>query len=175
MDQFEKFIKENSAAFDTAIPDLKVWGEIDKRLPEKKVKQFNFRKTFSIAASLLVLIIAGSMFFSGKWQKNNAEEMNLAKLPHEYTETIDYYRKQIEIKKAVLTKYHPDETVIDDIDNLDSSFAELKKELANAPHGAEKEILKALINNYRTKLNILELVLEKAENCLLYTSPSPRD
>ena len=47
---------------------------------------------------------------------------------------------------------------------IDELLEELKTELDNAVKGSEEQIINAMINNYQTKLAILERVLQRIQS-----------
>ena len=65
---------------------------------------------------------------------------------------------------ATLASYRQDGFVRADFQELDAIYEELKQELEKAPAGNEEQVIQAMINNYQTKIEILERVLEKVQS-----------
>jgi len=172
MDSLEKFILENRTAFDEAVPSLKVWAEIDKQLEARTARRVSLWRYVRVAAAVVVLLISGSVI--GPYFSNNHQSAlvsSLAEVAPEYGEMEQYYTKQINQKEQQLASLQPDKKVSEDLKELDRFYADLKKELQNAPEGAEEQIVNAMINNYRTKLEILDQVLKKIQSTNQKTFP----
>jgi len=67
MDSLEKFIIDNRDGMDSAVPDLKVWAEIDKQMsaadapPLHVAKVRPLRQRLRAAAAVAILLIAGGI------------------------------------------------------------------------------------------------------------------
>lgn len=170
MDNLEKFILENRDDMDTAVPDLKVWAQIDRRMsmgeasstPSAKIRPL--RRILSIAASVAILLFVGGV--GGRYLSNNsaATDINsLADIAPEHAETELFFNQQVEEKLAKLAAYKKADAVRPDLQQLDEMFHELMRELKDAPKGTEEQIISAMIKNYQAKVDILNRVLEKVE------------
>ncbi len=166
----EYFIQANRAAFDTATPSFRVWSEIDKTLhPQQKQRAFNLvsiRRVLSAAASVLLLLAVGAA--AGiYYMKNQVQEVatvaSLEDISPEYAEMVRYYDAQIKEKAQQVSSQTSDKTVFEDLKAVDKAMAELEKELARAPKGAEEQIVANLIKSYQIKLSLLERVLERIQ------------
>lgn len=163
MDNLEKYIRENRAEFDSAVPNLRVWAEIDRQLQRKPVvRRIVWMKLLRIAASVALLLTAGGVI--GAYLTNSTKEVkSLADISQEYAEMERYFNSQINEKMTQLAMYRQDGDVRNDIQELDTLYEQLKKELNEAPPGAEEKVIQAMINHYQTKIDILEQVLEKVK------------
>ncbi len=164
-DRLESFIQENRAAFDTEVPGLRVWAKIDKQLDEKKSRKSLLRYRFRVAAAAILLVLAGGAAgsFFAKWQMNESAAVALNIAP-EYQEFEQFYRQQYQQKVGQLTSYnYEDEALTDDLTQFEAVLNELREELKNVPKGSEERVVNAMINNYQTKLEILERVLERIQ------------
>lgn len=164
-DNLEKFILENREAFDNAYPNLKVWAEIDKTLEQKSAKKVNLRRILSIAASVVVLLVAGGLVGSYLSQPK-AEDLQamLENISPEYSEIEQHYSRQINQKYQQLVSNDNAGVVKDDFAQIDKVMQELKQELLDAPKGKEEQIIQNLIISYQTKIEILERVLERIQS-----------
>lgn len=165
MERLEKFILQNRDDFDTAVPSLKVWAEIDKNLvTRKKGKRVRMWKAMRVAAAVAILLVCGGV--AGIYY-NDALPQNansLADLAPEYAELEKFYAQEVNQKTRQLASYQHASLVNEDLKVLDNLFLELMEEYKNAPKGSEDQIIQAMINNYQTKINILETVLGKIES-----------
>jgi len=160
MENLEKFILENRADFDQEVPPLKVWAHIDRELDAKKPVRIVWMKYVRVAAAAAVLIAVSCYIgFQAGSQVETAQA--LSDFSPEHAEMERYFNEKINEKMAKLVSYQQDEHVRPDLQELDLVYDELKAELKEAPMGGEQKVIEAMINNYQTKLDILEHVLEK--------------
>lgn len=164
MDNLEKFIRENRCDFDTEVPSLNVWANLDQHLDSQRPSgRVVWMKRLRVAAAVLALLVAGGAAGAYLTNQNKAVE-SLADVSPEHAEMERYFSTQVEEKLAKLATYKQDGVVKADLQELDQAYEQLRKELENAPAGAEEKIIQAMIETYQTKINILEQVLEKVEN-----------
>ena len=162
-DNLEQFIADNRTDFDQAIPSLKVWANIEKEIhpaPKRWTKWWNM----GIAASIVFLLGIGTLI---GLNLNSPPSDALAILGPESTEYLEmekYYQNQVRQKTAQLASYKFDGAVVEDMAQIDIFLSELKNELQHAVKGSEEQIVSAMINNYQTKLAILERVLERIKS-----------
>ncbi len=164
MDRLEKFVIRNRAEFDSEVPSLRVWAEIDKQLAQKSAKRLTLWKALRVAAAVVILLCAGSLIGTKVLGPTPAIASSLAEIAPEYADLENYYNSQIDQKIKLLASYRHDVYVQEDLRQLDEIFAELKEELELAPKGAEEQIIQMMIENYETKVSILERVLEKIQS-----------
>lgn len=164
MDNLEKFIRENRHDFDTEVPSLNVWANLDQHLDSQRPSgRVVWMKRLRVAAAVLALLVAGGA--AGAYLTNQGKAVDsLADISPEHAEMERYFSTQVEEKMAKLATYKQDGVVKADLQELDQAYEQLRKELENAPAGAEEKIIQAMIETYQTKINILEQVLEKVEN-----------
>jgi len=162
MDQLEKFIHKNRPAFDSEIPNLKVWANIDRQLGRQSKPRVVWMRRVRAAAAIAVLLVAACAI-GFKMGSDSVEAKSLADVSPEYAEMEDYFKEQVNEKMAQLVSYKQDDFVRVDIQEMDSVYEELKLELEKAPAGSEQQVIQAMISNYQTKIDILEQVLEKVE------------
>ncbi|MEM1321987.1 MAG: hypothetical protein AAGG75_17135 [Bacteroidota bacterium] len=177
-DNLEKFIADNRQEFDSDIPSLKVWAQIDKQLDHRKPKnkRLTLWKLAGIAAAVAVLLTVGAAI---GFQMNDGAGAMVAdsELATEIDEMERYYKEQINQKAARLASlnYEGKGAVNADLEQLATLFDELKMELANSPKGAEEQIINAMINNYQIRIDILEKVLNNIESTNQKTIKSNND
>ncbi len=163
-DRFENFIKNNRDQFDDKVPSLRVWSAIEKQLEPPKAKRISLLRVASIAASVIILLGIGALGGNYFTQVETTTPVaSLDKISTEYGEMERDFQKQILDKKAKLASYNYEKVVSKDLEDLDLTLNELRKELINVPKGSEEKIVEAMIKNYKTKIQILEIVLEKID------------
>jgi len=175
-DNLEKFIRENREAFDDAVPSLKVWAAIDKQLTHKdtpaassdnnkqKGRVRRLWRLSSIAASVVILLAIGAILgrqFQYDPMDNYAADDSVLR---EVEDMRQYYETEIKNKEAQLVRFNESRTVTPDLKQIDEQIQELLEEMKNVPAGTEEQVINAMINNYQTKIAILEKVLENLNN-----------
>jgi hypothetical protein len=162
MDNLEKFILEHRSEFDTAVPNLRVWAEIDRKMERKPLKKVIFMHRLRLAAAVAVLLVAGGVI--GAYLATPEDNVkSLADISPEHAEMEQFFNAQIDDKMAQLASYRQDGFVKADLQELDSLYSELQQDLKNAQPGSEEQVIQAMIINYQTKIDILEQVLEKVQ------------
>ncbi len=174
MEKLEKFILENRDSFDTETPDLRVWADLNHRLNEqeeskpqaKVVSLWAFLPKMKVAASIALLMATGIAI--GFYLKSNSEPPSLADISPEHAEMENFYKREIEKKEKLLVQVANTETPVpevqQDLASIDQIMLELREELTNAPRGSREQIIRTMIESYKTKVDILERVLEENKN-----------
>lgn len=161
-DKLKTFIASNKEAFDDQRAPAGAWEEIENQLDKKRGRILPLGPFWLIAASLVLVI-----FVWLRQDKHNplsaTEETDFA-TETEYTETQRYFVGQVNEKWNALKEKYSDEGLDADLKLLDEIEADLREEYKQA-HGEYKEvILNALINNYQTKLSLLQKVMYEVES-----------
>ena len=183
-DDLEKFVNNNRAAFDAKAPSFALCENIEKELNQKKEEKVvplsviksernHFRMRImrygSIAAVGLLLLTVGGVIGSQWFGSNNngsvaGAEISLSDVSDEYAETEAFYAQKVNSSIKELKKRNYDNSILEDIEELDAAFQELKKELGQSNAFSNEEIIQAMIENYQMKIEILERVLERLPN-----------
>lgn len=165
-DPLERYIHEHRDAFDSEVPDLKVWANIADKVPAKaKVVHINWQRSLLRAAASVALLVTGLGL--GIWYARSAETpaMAMSDVSNEYAELEQFFQRDISGKQQKLASFtgsQPAE-VHEDLEQLDNVMSELREELANVPAGNREQVVRAMIENYKAKTAILERVLERLE------------
>ena len=156
MDKLEKHIKSVRESMDIHEPDRSLWNRIEKDLPagERRLRAFLWK-----AAAVIIVIGAGLTLVYRSVEsfglKNNPE-MRLVR------ETDIYYNNLIislyEEAEPMLTS-NPDvkSELTDGMNELDSLSMQIRKDLRD--RAANREVIEALIHNYRLRIELLEDML----------------
>jgi hypothetical protein len=173
MEQLEKFIQDNRAAFDTDLPPASVWDAIETQLDtpakEAKVRRMHLMPWVRRIAAALILLASGiGIGFYLDGGTPGSDLLTLTDISPEHAELETYYQNQVQLRMQQLVNYRQIADVQPDLEQLDEVYQELQRELENAPKGSEERIIQAMIDNYQAKLNILERVLDRVQ----YTNPA---
>lgn len=170
-DRLEKFITEHRSDFDVYEPSETVWTNIRKN-QQQQIAKPGWHSWLWKAAAILVIFGSSLVFFEmlhyrGIHIISLGEKEEEVVIP-ELKEAELYYSSVLEEKmneiKPMLTE-HPgmDKEINKDLSELDSMYNELKKDLKD--NIATGEVVHALIENYRMRIDILEEILsELSEN-----------
>ncbi len=169
-DNLEKFVLENREAFDVLEPSDSLWDQIDK--PKLKVFKLNW-KTIVVRIAAVVIIFIGSYFVHDWMQEKKSNSIVVVQEPDrmEGMENVTvlmeaevFYASQISSAKNEIVELSGDDSelmkYIDyDLVELDEVFKELKNDLKD--DSDNEEVIEAMIQNYRIKLDILEETLRQ--------------
>ena len=182
MDELEAFVRKNREAFDPLEPDPELWKRI---IPEERAKPSKsaarpWYATVPFRAAAAVLVLAAATLFYTKLDSGNpqvAEAIQPVEQPAESTpadealeglipellEAEAFYAHQVEEKLVELKATNPamEEEIRYDLAELDRAYVELKQDLNEDL--ANREIVEAMIQNYRLKLKVLESILQQLQ------------
>jgi hypothetical protein len=166
MDKLEKYILKNRDEFDLLEPSSDLWEKIKKRNEKTKTIQFNWKKNLYRAA--IVIFIVSVTFFVQEYRHSSDNEINQSSQNNydiiipELKEVEDYYNSEVNRKMKEINKlasFNPEITqhIESDLAELDSIYIDLKEDLKE--NIDNEEVINAMINNYKIKLEILEEIL----------------
>lgn len=172
-DKLENFVRENREGFDVFEPDDKIWDRIRK--PAPKVTKLGW-KTIVVRIAAVIVIFIGS-YFVHDWIQEKKPNRVVAVRPGTNVERMEgmqnvkvlmeaevYYASQISFAKDEIVKMTGDDPglmkgIDSDFVELDQVFKELKEDLKD--DSDNEEVIEAMIENYRIKLDILEETLRQ--------------
>ncbi|MBN2521516.1 MAG: hypothetical protein JXB17_13470 [Bacteroidales bacterium] len=171
MDKLEKFIIENRDDFNIYEPSQEVWNKIKKSTKQTKVKKLNWGTIVWRAA--VIILLFGTTFFLYQISQTPKEEVSkvaikqiMKKIP-ELAEADAYYTaltnsKLKEIRSQLSDDPELQKDILKDVSELDSMHEDLMKDLFD--NVETQEIVEAMVQNYRLKLEILEEILDELKN-----------
>ena len=169
MDNLEQFIRDNREEFDTAVPSLKIWAELDKKLPQSQkqpeAKRISIRRFLSIAAAVTLLIGFGVGIGFSLAPSPDQSAVTLSDLSPEYAEVEQYYAMQVNSQLSRLASYKATTPEMQaDLAELDQWMQDLQKELSIVPKSKEEAVVNDIIDLYKTKVAILGKLLESIQS-----------
>jgi len=129
----------------------------------KKSTKFRW-KSLAIAASIALLCAVGV----GLYNSQPSLDQQVAQISPEVSRTSVYFAglieeqvKQLENESTPQTRQIIDDTMLQ-LDKLETDYARLEQDLVNG--GNSKLLLSAMITNFRTRIDLLQEVLDQIEN-----------
>jgi flagellar basal body-associated protein FliL len=164
MDKLEEHIRENREDLDRYILPEGIWNKIKKKLHRKKSMK---RLWISIAAMIIVIFGTAVFLFQpvSRWSdsasRKSSDEIS-TQSESQFKEAETYYKNLVNslYKEATpLLTNNPEvkNELNTDLSHLDSICVDLKKDLRD--NISNKDVVEALIQNYRIKIRILEDML----------------
>lgn len=167
-DKLEKFVVENREAFDIYEPPEGMWDKIHPT--STSVRKFSW-KTYGLRIAATIAIFIAAWFTNDlfdRQQDNKTAQSETELTPEQKAqyqllmEAEGFYTSRISLAKQQITlMVGNDKEIIKDVNTdlveLDKVFEDLKNDLKD--NGANEEVIEAMIQNYRIKLNILEEML----------------
>lgn len=169
-DQLEDFIRENRDQFDTLEPSPDMWGRIQKAQKKPTIKPW--RSITAKAAAVAAIFMLGYLF--SLWMGHQGPSELLTEETTETTpelimfkEARIYYSSLISDREQQLFHLTADnkqlqEEIKEEFMHLDRSFKSLENDLSDQVAG--EEILEAMIQHYRLKLDMLEDMLSQIKS-----------
>jgi len=164
-DKLKQRVEDSRQEWDQFDTDLEgLWGNIKTQLDkqEKKIGVFNSKLWMKIAASVTLLLTIGWITASYMNSNNNTQELYaLHDISPELAETEYYYANQISEKLELIQTSNAgvDHLVKDNLSLLDSAYLELQQDFKD--NADSEEVIDAMIENYRIKLQVLEKILNE--------------
>ena len=163
-DDLEKFIEANRAKWDDQKAPEGIWDRIENDL-DQPIRARNSWKLFSIFLAVTLLSILSYFLItnsSGNMDNNQEEVLEFAEV-EDFKETEHFYLSSIQVSYEKLNLHGIDATLESDLTLLDSNYKELIEEYKLAQGAYREQVLRAIIQNHKTKLEILERVLLDVE------------
>jgi phage-related minor tail protein len=166
-DKLEKYILDHRDQFDDQEPDPALWEKIDTR--KTPVIRINWKDIAWKAAAVAVIFVA-SYYFHDYMASRKQSSLDMMRknsqvnspMVKELIEAEAYYTSQINMRKEEvfrLTASDPDVRREVDLEMVDLNrvYKDLKEDLKD--NADNEEVIEAMIQNYRMKLDILEEML----------------
>lgn len=170
-DRLEDFIEQNKDEFDIYEPGEQVWEKIETNKNSKKKRKISVSAIIWRAAAVITIFVISYFVHDFISVNNGNESDNLnqtivadCEIPDEVIETESYYISQVNMRLEELNNFSIEDPEIRkeveaDLNELDNIYLDLKNDLCEDV--ANEEVIEAMIQNYRIKLQILEDILFK--------------
>ena len=162
-DALEQFILDNRQAFETKVAPEGIWNDIASNL-DRDHRIYRIPKSL-FWALIMVILISAIGFIVVTSSNNQVDTSHPPTLEfadfQELKETKDYYTDQVNVKLDELSTYTSDATIFEDLRLLDRMEKDLLLELNNAEGEFKEYVLHAIIDNYQTRLSLLQNVLDE--------------
>lgn len=171
-DRLEEFIQDNRNDFDSEIPSLNIFSDIEKELGSKKKSKLKPGQIARRSAAVIALLaIACCWVFMNNGGEQKEARMNesplqfAAEIGHpELTEMSEYYTRKINSNKGKLAALnHHDPDLYRDLHHMEAMYDTLAMEWSRNPHKSDEKLVNAMIANFRTRSTLLENVVTRVE------------
>ena len=168
-DKLEEYISDHRSEFDQDSPPPMVWMNIEKHLDKSQskatliseLKSPGIMRIMQIAAMFVMVLGVGLLI--GLQLNDGHSNVYAQPRLQEFVEAENHYSKEIDKMWTVVkaSGLEEQETIQEDLNALDAVYNELKNELISNPKANTDYVVNAMINNYRSKIDILETVLNQ--------------
>lgn len=178
LDKLEKFVLGHRDDFDDLSPSPQSWEKIKADI--KPVRRINWTSTMIRVAAAVVIFVASYIFIDYTIYSNRNASMQAAGDQAEMYDNIPvllearaYYSGHIQTMETELIGLAgANSPIANDIkiefEELDEVFADLKADLND--DAANQEVVEAMIQNYRIKVQILEEILYQLKSAEEYNN-----
>jgi hypothetical protein len=154
-DHLEELMLNHREDFDLLEPKARLWEGVEKKM--KKNTKHHLRFYISRAASVVIIFMLSFLI-----QRYYLNHQNPIKEIPELQEAEVYYSGLIDEKlkevRPMLAEFPDVQKELDsDMSELDSVYNGLKEDLKD--NVSNQQVIEAMIENYRTRINILEEML----------------
>ena len=176
MDKLEKYIQKHRDAFDNEQPEKGHEERFLEKLQQEQPKARSlpmWKNAVKIAAIVAIFLTAGTIFlvnYPFNSPKAAEQGMRLSEVSPEYQEVETYLQSNLDNKIDEFERLQcpsgdvEKKEVMQEITELDSMYQELQQDLKK--NQGNERIINAMINTYRTRIEILEQVINQVEtNC----------
>lgn len=160
-DPLESFVRKNRERFNEDRPPTDLWDKIDDRVNNTgKVRSIRPMAILLRVAAVVVVVVGLAVFAyqldqpsSDPMAANYDTNITLSEVSPEMAEIEYYYVSEIDQLMERLQPDMMDEEVTSALDQLDEEYKRLQKEMGENRNS--DEVLEAMIQTYRLKLDIL--------------------
>ncbi|OFY47597.1 MAG: hypothetical protein A2W85_12455 [Bacteroidetes bacterium GWF2_41_31] len=186
-DQLEKFILDHREEFDVMEPSPEIWNKISAPKPVSSGMHISWKKVMYRVAAVIVIFIGSyyvhelinppakgiSAIQSSASEEDRQMLTQLMESKAYYTSLIDTKTEEVYLLAAEKPMLRDE--IQQEMKDLDREFLELQNDLHD--NTDSEEVIAAMIQNYRLKLQILEetlmqLQVQKKENNIRHENKS---
>ena len=155
-DKLKSFVDARREDFELFSLDVETgWQEIKEEVSVSAVGKPFMKPWMTIAASISLVLIGALIGY-----RMYSTDM-LAGESSEFIDMQFYYEEMVDTKLQLVRQRVDDPVILEDLEAMDQAFAELKADLRD--NVDNEEVLEAMIDNYRLKLQILQRILDELE------------
>ncbi len=186
-DQLEKFILDHREEFDVMEPSPEIWNKISAPKPVSRGRHISWKRVMYRVAAVIVIFIGSyyvhdlinppskgiSAIQSSASEEDRQMLTQLMESKAYYTSLIDTKTEEVYLLAAEKPMLRDE--IQQEMKDLDREFLELQNDLHD--NTDSEEVIAAMIQNYRLKLQILEetlmqLQVQKKENNIRHENKS---
>ena len=156
-DTLKDLVNEQRGDFEVHTSDYdSLWENVTRELDKRQRRPLSFM--MKIAAGLVILAVSSILAYTAISWESQRSSVALYQVSPEMKETEKYYLQLINDRMEELRSYPEIENAAaGELATLDSLYNELQNDLAD--NVDNEEVVSAMIQNYRLKLELLENIL----------------
>ncbi len=167
MDNLEKYIRENAAAFDVE-PNSGHFDRFEQKLKEQSGlhRRRLIHRSMRVAAVGVLLIMSGLFVGEHFFSSDVSQDIPVTQ---EYQQAQFYYKTRIDDGLSTIKNLQggiSDEQrqmLLDELSNVDSLFQQLQEDYKASPD--DPRIMEALLRHYRMKAEVIDNIVKDLEKC----------
>lgn len=169
----EDFIRDHRQEFDDLTPSRRVWDGIEHRLDQDHRGRIVPFMILRIAAMVVLVLACGIVIGVNLTGRHSSDKMD-------YTSSQDmmqlkdaetYYQQQVNFRMGQLKNSDDKAVVEEDLKQLDIIYQELRQEMIRSGYSNSDVLINAMITNYKTRIDLLENILNKQNTHRNETKP----
>lgn len=160
----KKYIEANRESFEVYDYQPEGWDGIAQKLDG--ARQVSRRSViipirYIWRAVAMIIVVLGAVCYMS-WYNWKVQTQDML-MSTELQEAGDYYDQLIAVKVAKISKldHRASDAAFQNMEVLDQAFSELKRDLED--QADNEEVVRAMIDNYKIKLEILEQIIQQLE------------
>lgn len=167
MKKLEDFVRERRDEFDSKLPSMELWEQIESKLEKKHAPKFSFWKLSASVAAVLIIALVATFYIEsqqagikGYGKVADPEIVELLETEAFYARKVSTHMKEIHKCYEIYPELKFD--IESDLNELDVMYRELKSDLND--NILNREVIEAMIQNNRIRLEMVDRVLNQI-NC----------
>jgi len=162
-DKLETFIREHRSEFDVAVPDRSIWLGIEQSLERESRGSVVSISWQRIAAVMVGVLACGVLIGIGFNDRRSYSGLDYTVSPAlmQLKDAETYYQTQVNLKLDQLKNPEIKANAQEDLRQLDLIYEQLRLEMVQSRYADSETLINAMIVNYKTRIDILENILNK--------------
>lgn len=162
----EKYIRDHRDEFDDQVPGRSVWIGIEQKLDKGHGSRLVPFMIMKIAAMVVLVLACGVVIGVNLPGRDGVTRLDYSSSPAlmQFKDAEHYYQQQVKLQLGQVKDQEAKAGVEEDLRQLDIIYQELREEMVRSGYSNSDVLINAMITNYKTRIDILENILNKQNN-----------